>query len=82
MLLLVLVILLLSGTLKIGLLTNTYFQFDLPVSGLDRFQNALFTLIPYDTSRGEEGVTAQGAILIGLLVLVGLTAWRGFETHP
>ncbi len=77
--LLVLVILLLSGTLKIGLLTNTYFQFDLPVSGLDRFQNSLFTLIPYDTSRGEEGVTAQGAILIGLLLLVGLTAWRGFE---
>jgi uncharacterized membrane protein YraQ (UPF0718 family) len=78
-LLLVLVVLLLSGTLKIGLLTDTYFHFDLPVSGLDRFQNALFTLIPYDTSRGEEGVTAQGAILIGLLLLVGLTAWRGFE---
>jgi uncharacterized membrane protein YraQ (UPF0718 family) len=78
-LLLVLVVLLLSGTLKIGLLTNTYLQFDLPVSGLDRLQNVLFTLIPFDTSRGEEGVTAQGAILIGLLLLVGLTAWRGFE---
>ena len=79
-LLLILVALLLSGTLKIGLLTNTYLQFDLPVSGLDHFQNALFTLIPYDASRGEEGVTAQGAILIGLLLLIGLTSWRGFES--
>jgi uncharacterized membrane protein YraQ (UPF0718 family) len=78
-LLLVLVVLLLSGTLKIDLLTNTYHQFDLPVSGMDHLQDALFRLIPYDTSRGEEGVTAQGAILIGLLVLLGLAAWRGFE---
>ena len=31
-------------------------------------------LIPYDTSRGEEGVTAQGAILIGLLVLIGIAS--------
>ena len=36
-LLLVLVALLLSGTLKIGLLTNTYGQVTLPISGTDRF---------------------------------------------
>ncbi len=77
--LLILVVLLLSGTLKVGLLTNTYAQFTLPVSGMDRFQDFLFNLIPYDVNRGEEGVTGQGAILIGLLVLLGLSAWRGFE---
>ena len=27
----------------------------------------------------EEGVTAQGSVLIGLLILIGLTAWRGIE---
>jgi uncharacterized membrane protein YraQ (UPF0718 family) len=78
--LLILVALLLSGTLKVGLLTNSYFDFNLPISGLDHLQAALFNLIPYDLSRGEEGVTAQGAILIGLLLLVGLTSWRGFES--
>ncbi|NJC96751.1 MAG: permease [Anaerolineae bacterium] len=77
--LLILITLLLSGTLKVGLLTNTYFDLNLPVSGMDRFQDFLFHLVPFDASRGEEGVTAQGAILIGLLVLVGLTSWRGFE---
>lgn len=77
--LLVLVALLLSGTLKIGLLTNTYTTFTLPVSGMDRFQNFLYNLVPYDASRGEEGVTAQGAILIGLLALIGLSSWFGLE---
>jgi uncharacterized membrane protein YraQ (UPF0718 family) len=77
--LLILVALLLSGTLKIGLLTNDYLQVKLPLSGLDQLQNFLYRLIPFDTTRGEEGVTAQGAILIGLLLLVGLSAWRGFE---
>lgn len=77
--LLILIALLLSGTLKVGLLTNTYAQFNLPVSGMDRLQDTLYNLVPYDASRGEEGVTAQGAILIGLLVLIGLAAWRGFE---
>lgn len=77
--LLVLVALLLSGTLKVSLLTNTYTTFTLPVSGMDRFQNFLYNLVPYDASRGEEGVTAQGVILIGLLVLIGLSSWLGME---
>jgi uncharacterized membrane protein YraQ (UPF0718 family) len=75
----ILIILLLSGTLKIGLLTNNYFQITLPIPGMDEFQDFLYNLIPYNAGQGEEGVTAQGAILIGLLLLVGLTAWRGFE---
>ena len=63
--LLVLVVLLLAGTLKISLLTNTYGTVTLPLAGIDRFQEMLYTLVPFDASKGEEGVTAQGAILIG-----------------
>jgi len=77
--LLVLVALLLAGTLKIGLLTQSYATLTLPVPGMDRFQDVLFQLVPFDPARGEEGVTAQGAILIGLLALIGFSAWMGFE---
>jgi uncharacterized protein len=77
--LLLLVALLLSGTLKIGLLTNTFAQVNVPLAGADRLEDALFRLVPYDASRGEEGVTVQGVILIGLLGLIALSAWRGFE---
>ena len=77
--LLVLISLLLSGTLKVGLLTNTYSTLTIPISGMDRVQDFLYNLIPYDSAKGEEGVTAQGAILIGLLVLIGVTSWLGME---
>ena len=77
--LLLLVALLLFGTLKIGLLTNTYTQITLPISGMDNFQDFLYRLVPYDPAKGEEGVTAQGAILIGLLALIGLASWKGIE---
>jgi hypothetical protein len=74
-----LVALLLSGTLKVALLTNTYATLTLPISGMDKVQEFLFTLIPFDAAKGEEGVTAQGVILIGLLGLVGFASWRGIE---
>lgn len=77
--LLILVILLLSGTFKIGLLTNSYARMTLPIPGVDRFQEFLYRLVPYDAAKGEEGVTAQGAILIGLLALIGLASWKGME---
>ena len=77
--LLVLISLLLSGTLKVGLLTNTYSTITIPISGMDKVQGFLYNLIPYDSAKGEEGVTAQGAILIGLLVLIGVTSWLGME---
>ena len=77
--LLVLISLLLSGTLKVGLLTNTYSTLTIPISGMDRVQDFLYNLIPYDSAKGEEGVTAQGAILIGLLVFIGITSWLGME---
>jgi uncharacterized protein len=77
--LLILVALLLAGTFKVGLLTNSYAQITFPVAGMDRFQDTLYNLVPYDASKGQEGVTAQGAILIGLLVLMGLASWMGLD---
>ncbi len=75
--LLLLVALLIAGTLKVGLFTNSYATITLPIRGMDRFQDFLHQLVPFDAAKGEEGVSAQGAILIGLLALIGLTAWRG-----
>ena len=76
---LVLVALLVSGTFQINLLKHTYTQIELPINGMDAFQATLYRLVPFDPARGEEGVTAQGAILIGMLVLIGLTSWKGIE---
>ncbi len=53
--LLILVALLLAGTFKIGLLTNSYGQVTLPVAGMDRFQEFLYRLVPYDASKGTGG---------------------------
>lgn len=77
--LLAMVALLLSGTLKLGFLTNSFAQFTLPVKGMDVLQDALYRLVPFDASRGEEGVTAQGLILIVLLLILAVLAWRGFD---
>jgi hypothetical protein len=77
--LLIMVVLLLAGTLKIDLLRHTYGQIILPIPGIEQFQAALFELVPFDPARGEEGVTAQGAILVGLLALIGVSAWPGLE---
>ena len=77
--LIVLVVLLVAGTFQIGLLKHTYAQLDLPVRGVDRFQDFLYRLVPYDPAKGEEGVTAQGAVLIGMLALIGLAARKGLE---
>ncbi|NWG32920.1 MAG: permease [Chloroflexi bacterium] len=77
--LLILVALLLAGTFKIGLLIHSYGQVTLPIAGMDRFQDFLYRLVPYDASKGQEGVTAQGAILIGLLILIGLASWKGLD---
>ncbi len=76
---LVLIALLVSGTFQIDLLKHTYAQIELPINGMDSFQSTLYRLVPFDPTRGEEGVTAQGAILIGMLVLIGLASWKGIE---
>jgi uncharacterized protein len=77
--LLVLVALLLSGTFKIDALTNAYGQFTVPMPGADRLQEFLSALVPFDASRGEEGVSVQGVILIALLALIGVSSWLGLE---
>ena len=77
--LLLMVALLISGTLKLDFLTNAYTQVTLPVHGIDTLQQTLTTLIPFDTNKGEEGVSAQGLFLIVLLLVLALFAWRGFE---
>jgi uncharacterized membrane protein YraQ (UPF0718 family) len=77
--LLLLVALLVVGTFQIDLFKHTYFQLDLPIPIFERFQDFLSKLVPFDPARGEEGVTAQGAILIGMLMLIGLAAWKGID---
>lgn len=77
--LLVWVVLLLAGTLKLGFLTGTWMQLELPISGAQSWQKTLDQLVPYDASKGEEGVSIQGSILIALLIAIGITAWRGLE---
>jgi len=76
---LLLVALLLFGTLKLPLLLNSYAQVTLPAGGVERFQGFLDRLVPFDASKGEEGVSVQGVILIGLLILIGLSAWFGLN---
>ena len=78
--LLLLIALLLCGTLKVGLLTATYWMVTIPWGGLDQLQSLLAQWIPFDPRRGGEGLSAQGALLIALLGLVGLASWRGIET--
>ncbi len=77
--LLVLVFLLVAGTFQLQFLKHTYAQVDLPIAGMDTFQQWLYKLVPFDPARGEEGVTSQGVILIGLLLLIGLASWKGIE---
>lgn len=77
--LLVLVALLVTGTFQIDVLKQAYAQVNLPVAGVDEFQRFLYRLVPFDASRGEEGVTVQGVVLIGMLALIGISSWKGIE---
>ena len=77
--LLSLVALLIAGTLKLWPLTATLVSIELPASWAQAWQTTLFNWLPFDASKGEEGVSLQGSVLIGLLLLIGATAWRGLE---
>ena len=79
LLLALLLALLIAGTLQVGLFTNTYAQVTLPVQGADTLQAALNRLAPFDATRGTEGVTVQGLLLIVLLAAIGGTALRGLN---
>jgi uncharacterized membrane protein YraQ (UPF0718 family) len=78
-LLLSLVGLLLAGTLKLWPLSAMVWAVDLPLSWAQTWQDLLFAWVPFDASRGEEGVSFQGSVLIGLLLLISPIAWKGLE---
>jgi uncharacterized membrane protein YraQ (UPF0718 family) len=72
-----LVALLIAGTLKIAWLTTPLFSATLPWEGAAALQAVLDRLVPTNALRGEEGLSLQGAALIGLLLTIGAAAWRG-----
>lgn len=71
--------LLLAGTVKLWPLTATVWTVELPLSWAKTWQDMLFAWLPFDATRGEEGVSFQGSVLIGLLLLIAATAWKGLE---
>lgn len=77
--LLSLVALLIAGTLRLWPLTATVATVSLPLPWAEAWQATLFQWVPFDAARGEEGVSVQGSLLIVLLVLIGLTAYKGME---
>jgi uncharacterized membrane protein YraQ (UPF0718 family) len=77
--LLLLLAALITGTLAVDLLKGTYAHLTLPVGSAGRFQTSLDRLVPYNASQGQEGVSIQGVLLIGMLALVGVSAWRGLD---
>jgi len=67
---LLLVAVLIVGTLQVGLLTNVYASISLPAGTLQGVMDALSSV----------NLTLQGGLLILMLVVIGITAWKGFET--
>ena len=70
---------LIAGTLQVGLLTNSYATFTLPGPWASSFQGWVDSLVPPNTALGIEGVSVHGVLLIGLLVLIAITAWLGLN---
>lgn len=77
--LLSLVALLIAGTLKLWPLTADLISFKVPLFWPQAWQDTLFDWVPYDASRGEEGVSFQGSVLIALLLMIAATAKRGLD---
>jgi hypothetical protein len=78
--LLLLLAILIVGTLGIDLFKDTYAQLKLPLNGATGLQANLDRLVPYDADQGQEGVSVQGLTLIGMLAVIGVTAWPGLNT--
>jgi uncharacterized membrane protein YraQ (UPF0718 family) len=64
-----LVAVLIVGTLQIDLLTDVYASVSLPFELVNRAESFLSAM----------NLTIQGAVLILMLVVIGITAWKGFE---
>ncbi len=74
-----LIAVLLTGTLQVAALRVPFASFTLPASWAVPFQSWLDGLVPPNAALGIEGISVHGILLIGLLVLIGLTAWRGLS---
>ena len=72
-----LVALLIAGTLKLDFLKAVLFSTELPWAGASALQQTLDRWVPVNEAIGAEGLSLQGAILIGLLATIGAFAWRG-----
>lgn len=83
---------LIAGTLQVGLLTNNYLVFEVrssaalaageataPAHWTYALQTWLNSLVPPNPALGIEGVSVQGLLLIGLLITIGVTAWKGLD---
>ncbi len=70
---------LIAGTLQVEWLTKSYATFTLPGAWADSFQARLDSIVPPNPNLGIEGVSVHGLFLIGLLILIGVTAWLGLN---
>ena len=70
---------LIAGTLRVAPLTTSYASFTLPGAWAGSLQSWLDSAVPPNPSLGIEGVTVQGVFLIGLLILIAITAWLGLN---
>ena len=72
--------LLLAGTLKLAPLSRRRWRRSASrCRGPRRGRRNCSTWVPFDAAKGEEGVSVQGSLLIALLVLIGVSAWKGLE---
>jgi len=71
---------LIVGTLGIDLFKDTYAEITLPLDEAKTLQATLDRLVPYDPDQGQEGVSVQGLTLIGMLAVIGASAWPGLNT--
>lgn len=71
---------LIAGTLQVGVLTNSYATFTVGQAWAPGFQGWLDRVVPPNPGLGIEGVSVHGVLLIILLILIGVTAWKGLNT--
>jgi uncharacterized membrane protein YraQ (UPF0718 family) len=76
---LLLLAVLISGTLQVRPLTSQLAQFSLPAAWAAALQANLDVLVPANAALGIEGVSVQGILLITLLVLIAISAIKGFR---
>lgn len=72
-----LVALLIAGTLKVQWLQAALLQATLPWAAAPALQAVLDGWVPANAAIGAEGLSLQGAVLVLMLGLIALAAWRG-----